>query len=309
MLTIAGLRYFRNLIIAHRLEWPLPVNALCYSTWGSLYAVSSVAELASLTILAATLANGLLFTSGLALNSLVDVPTDERHEDKSYQAAAVRELGREHVALWAATEAAVGIALLAWVTLTTGHWMSLTAGLTVVALQGLYNVPPAHLKARGFAGAAAYGAAVATTPCLLSYWAVRPDLDITTCLIFFALGVLSAGRTAWWSVPDHHADAAAGLNTPSVLHGRHQVTLASCATMAVGLAILDVGLWWRFGPALAALGISAHVVVLLVAFAPSLARQSQQVALDSRRFRTRILPLVALGEAAIATVPLVQIAL
>jgi 4-hydroxybenzoate polyprenyltransferase len=307
VLSFVDTRRWRDLVVVHRWQYPLPIAYLCYAIWGACYAVSTPRQLLAWPVATIALAAILLFTAGLALNTVADVRTDEQHEDKGYLATTVRRLGRDRAVRWMATEAAIGLALAATASAWTGRWLVAAAALAIGILHLLYNTEPIRLKHRGFTGAFAFGAAAATLPCLMSYAVIRPGLDSSGWLIFVGIGVLSTGRTAWWSVPDVVADTKAGAGTPAARHGAPSTVGLSCLLMLTGLTLLGLGIGWRYGPGWALTGIALHVIVLLIAISPLLRSRGLRVLPSSKWMRTRVLMLVTLGEIALVVVPLANL--
>jgi lycopene elongase/hydratase (dihydrobisanhydrobacterioruberin-forming) len=119
------------------------------------------------------------------------------------------------------------------------------------------------------------------------------------------LGLYSAGRTAWWSVPDVDADRKAGAGTPSGRHGVARTTARSCLMMLTGLIALVGGLTWRYGPTWS-IATLVHVVVLLIAAGPVLPARWQASPITVW-MHTRLLFLVVLGEVLILAVPLAHL--
>src|SRR5689334_1156663 len=171
----------------------------------------------------------------MALNTAADVRTDERHREKYHLAAATRRFGRDRAGRWAAAEATVAMLLAGLVTAWSARPAVLAAAAAIVVVQVLYNVEPVRLKRRGLTGVAVFCVALTVLPFLLSYWAVRPEVDTRTWVIAGGLWVLAVGRTTLWSVPDLGADAATGMRTPVVRYGPARAVVISNAIVLAGL--------------------------------------------------------------------------
>jgi 4-hydroxybenzoate polyprenyltransferase len=303
MPRVTGASVWRDIVVLHRLEFPLPVNYVCQASWGACFAVEGVHGLLGASVAAAIGVNLLLIVSALALNNAVDISTDERHQDKVYLASATARFGRARALRWAATEMAAGLALAVAISWWSGRWLVTGMAVAIIAGQLLYNLEPVRLKRRGFAGAGVFGLSVTTLPCLLSYSAVRSGFDTALWPIFIGLGVLAVGRTAWWSVPDRAADTASGIATPTVRYGAGRTLVLSCVVMVAGLGLLGWGLWSGYGPAWVLPGVVMHAV--LVGSALALLRHTDDHALPSSvRMLRRAMPLVAVGDVLLVVIPL-----
>jgi len=300
---VDGASAWRDIVVLHRLEFPLPVNYVCQASWGACFAVEGAQGLLDASVTAAIGVNLLLIVSALALNTAIDTPTDERHRDKNYLASAAARFGRARALRWAATEMAAGLALAVTISWWSGRWFVAGMAATCIAGQLLYNLEPMRLKRRGFAGAGVFGLSMTTLPCVLSYSAVRSGFDAAIWPVFIGLGVLAVGRTAWWSVPDRDADAATGITTPTVRYGAVRTLVLSCAVMMAGLGLLGWGLWSGYGRAWVLPGVMMHAV--LVGGALALLRHTDDHALPSSvHMLRRAMPLVAIGDVLLAVIPL-----
>jgi 4-hydroxybenzoate polyprenyltransferase len=294
---------WRDLVVIHRLEFPLPVTYLCYATWGACFATGDAGRLADGPILLAFVANALLILAGLALNVAADVRTDELHRDKSYLAGAVRRVGRRRVYGLAAAEAVAGLGCAVAVSVATGRW-TVTVAATALGMHLLYNVEPIRLKRRGFAGPAVFGMSVVGLPFLVAYCAARPDLEPRVLPILAGLTVLAIGRTAWWAVPDRVADTASGIATPPVRYGPARALALACLILLAGLVLLGWGLGWRYGLPWVAPGIAAHAAFLAAAIALA-ARTSDHALPSAVRMRRKGMTLVMVGEVTLTGLALV----
>ncbi|WP_186382737.1 UbiA family prenyltransferase [Amycolatopsis rhizosphaerae] len=300
-------RILHDFLVIHRWQWPLPVAYLCYAGWGIAYAAPGLDHIPLLATVAVILANLFLFASGLALNTIADIDTDSRHGDKNYLTKAVFRVGVVRTRRWVTGEIAAGLACAVSSAFLTGRPLVFVYAVTTAILHWSYNVEPVRLKHRGFPGAIAFGACSAALPCLTAFTAVAagaglPGLPVL--LVFLGLGVLSGGRTAWWSVPDAEADAAAGAATPTVRHGTRRAVGLSCLIMLAGLVLIASGLRALSGPLWAIAGIAPHLLVLAFAARPLLATEHGDLLPSSAWLRTRGLPLVTLGEVVLLGVPL-----
>lgn len=294
----------RDIIVIHRLEYPFPICYLCRAIWGACFAVGDVRQLLDVSVFMASMANLLFIVAALPLNTAVDIHIDERLQEKSYLAAAVLRFGRGRAFLWATTEMAVALALVALVSVWLDRWLLTGIAVVIIMLQLLYNVEPARLKRRGFAGPVAFCIAAVILPCVLSYGAVRAEVDTSVWSIFVGFGVLAVGRMTWWSVPDLSADAATGMRTPTVRYGVTHALALSCLIMLAGLLLIGWGLWRCYGLAWVVPGVAAHGIFLGAALA-LLRRTSNEALPSSTRMRRETMSLVMIGEVVFVIIPLV----
>lgn len=290
---------WRDVLAVHRLEFPFPVNYLCYATCGACFAAGDAARLLDRPVLAASIANVLLIVAGLALNTAVDVRTDERHHERHHLARAARRIGTARLVRWVVAELAVALLLACLAAAAVARPLVAVTAVVILVLQVLYNVEPVRLKRRGLTGVAAFCMAVLVLPFLLSYWVVRPDVDAPSWLVVAGLGTLSAGRMTSWSVPDRDADAATGMGTPAVRYGAAGALVRAVGVMIVGLVLTGWGLWWRFGPLWA-----LPLVALQGTFVLAQLRRGTDLA-NSRRIRRRVMPPVTIATVALTVTPLI----
>lgn len=295
---------WRSLVVLHRLEHPLPIMYLCYASWGACYAAGDVRGLLHLPVLLAIPANLLLLIGGLALNNAVDIPTDRRHQEKSYISAAVLRIGGRRALLLALAETITGLTMSIVVSTITGRWVVTASALMITLLHALYNLRPARLKGRGLLGSVAFGLAVVTAPSLLSHTAVSQSVPGWVLAVFAGASILAVGRTVWWSAPDRAADLGSGDATPAVRYGVTHTLALSCVLLLAGLVLLGAGLWAHFGIVVAAAGTLAHGVFTGAA-ALQLWRTTRGLAPSASGMRRRALPLVLAGELTITLIPLV----
>ncbi|PRX43716.1 4-hydroxybenzoate polyprenyltransferase [Prauserella shujinwangii] len=294
---------WRDVVVLHRLQFPLPVTYVCYAAWGAAYALGSPAGLAGSATVLAVAANLLFIVGALALNNVADLGIDSRHAEKGYLARATRRLGTDRALRWAVTELATGLALCLVLWFTTGRWVVAALAVAIVVLTLGYNVEPVRLKRRGVAGPLVFGTSLVGLPFLLSYTAVGADVAAWTWLVFAGVTVLTAGRTVWWSVPDRAADTADGVATPSARYGVPGTLVLACLVLFTGLVVLAGGLWWRYGALGAFAGVAAHAAFLGGVAALLRAARAGRLPTASRLHR-RGLPFVVVGEVLLLVVPL-----
>jgi 4-hydroxybenzoate polyprenyltransferase len=291
---------FHDIVVVHRLEYPLPVNYLCYAAWGACFAVPHARDLLGAGALSAIVANLLLIVSALLLNTAADIPTDQHHAERSHLASAALRVGRGRLLRWVAMEMLCAVVLVLVVWARSGRWFVLGAAAAMILLQVLYNVEPSRLKRRGFVGVCAFCTAVVVLPFLLSYYAVAPNLDWSVWPILLGVGLLAIGRMTGWSILDRTADAATGIGTPAVRHGAARALTLACSTMAAGLTLTASGLWWRYGFVRAIPVVCCHGGAIVL-----LRRIVGEAEPSSVRFQRRVMPLVAVGDLVLAITPLV----
>ncbi|MFD2396991.1 hypothetical protein ACFSVJ_09520 [Prauserella oleivorans] len=90
---------------------------------GRLLRLPGAGGLVAGPVVAAAVAAFVLTVAGLALNTAVDIRTDERHAERHELAGAAKRLGGRLPALrWAIGEMAVGLAAALAVSVWVGHW-------------------------------------------------------------------------------------------------------------------------------------------------------------------------------------------
>ncbi|GHE84265.1 hypothetical protein GCM10017786_14810 [Amycolatopsis deserti] len=291
-----GLTWWQDVVLVHRLHFPLPLSYLAYACWGAAFA--DPRHLLGGPVLLSVAATLLVLLAALALNTAADLRTDEQDRDKTALAGAARRIGSGRIFAWAAAEAAAAIALGAAVAVWLGRWAALLVITAALAAHLAYNLEPVRLKRRGFAGPAVFGAGFLAVPGLASYFAVRPALERSMVPVLAGLCVLAFGRTAWFSAPDHAADARSGVRTPGARYGPRRTLVISCGVVVAGLAVLGCGLWWRYGPGWAVAGVVAEGAFLTGMVALAGPRGSFS------RMRKLATPAVLAGDLTLVAIPL-----
>jgi len=294
---------WRDVVRIHRLEYPFPVHYLSHAVLGACYGASDVQQLFTAPVLLSIIANLLSIVGGNPLNAAVDISTNAHTQDKRDIAHAALRLGRRHAMSWAATEMTVALAAA----IVSSLWLDrifITVGVALtIALCLLYNLEPVRLKRRGLANPITIALTTGPLPSLVSYSAVRPDLTVSTWLIFIGLGALITGRALWWTVPDQIGDKTTGMTTPTVQYGASQAIVMACDATVVGLSLLGWGLWWRYGPLWALLGVAVNGPFLLSKLA-LLRRSSDYTLPSSTQIRRRDLSLVMIADILLVFLPL-----
>jgi 4-hydroxybenzoate polyprenyltransferase len=294
---------WRDVLRVHRLEYPFPVHYLSHAALGACYAASDVQKLFTGPVLFCVRANLLSITGGNPLNAAVDISTDAHTQDKRDIAQATLRLGRHHAMSWAATEMLLALAAAIAISLWLDRALIAVGVALTIALCLFYNLEPLRLKRRGLANPITIALTTGPLPSLVSYSAVRPDLTASTWLIFIGLGALITGRALWWTVPDQISDRATGMTTPTVQYGALQAVVIACNATVVGLGLLGWGLWWRYGPLWALLGVAINGPFLLSKLA-LLRRLSHNSPPNSRQLRRRDLSSVMIADIVLALLPL-----
>lgn len=288
----------RDLVLVHRLQFPLPVNYLGQALWGACFAASAPQQILSWPVLTVLLANVLLILGPLAFNVALDLEIDSRHREKGNLAAAAKTFGGNRLVILSVTEMSAGVLISAGVSVVLDRPLIVIIALGIVIAQVLYNVEPLRLKRRGLAGAVVFGLGATTGPALLTYYAITSEVLPSIWLVFAGLGLMAVGRTAWWSLPDREADLAARQDTPAARYGLRGTTVLSGLLMLAGLVLLAWGLWWRFGVVWCAVGIAAYAV-----FLADVLRTGRHSA-SAKRMLRRAMPVIALGDLLLAAIPL-----
>lgn len=289
-------RLRRDLVVVHRLHFPLPVSYLAEALWGACFAVASVRQLLGWPVLCVIIANVLLILGPLAFNVALDLEIDTRHQEKDYLADAAKHFGGNGLVIFSIAEMGAGVLLAAAAGAVLARPLVCLVAVGIVLTHVLYNVEPLRLKRRGMTGALVFGLGATTGPALLTYVALAPAVPPAVWLVFAGLGLMAGGRTAWWSLPDRAADLAVGQHTPSARYGLRGAAIRADLLMAVGLLLLGWGLWWRFGPAWAALGLAGYAV-----FLADVVRTPQT---SARRMLRRALPVIAVADAVLVVLAL-----
>lgn len=295
-------RLGRDLVLVHRLQFPLPLSYLGQAVWGACFAVWTPRQMLSWPVLTVILANALLIVGPLVLNVILDLDTDSEseHREKSTIATAAKRFGRIPLVILSATEMAAGVLLAGGVSIVLGRPQLVATALGIVLAHVMYNVEPLRLKRHGMAGAIVFGLGATTCPALLTYLAVDPAVPAPIWLVFAGLGAMAIGRTAWWSLPDRAVDLAVRQDTPAVRYGFGGTIVRACLLMGAGLLLLAWGLWWLSGAAWCAAGIAAYTV-----FLADVLRTGRHPA-SAKRMLRRAMPVIALGDLLLAAIPLVS---
>ncbi|WP_186762964.1 UbiA prenyltransferase family protein [Lentzea tibetensis] len=271
------------LIRVHRLEHPFGLHYLCCATWGACYAVRF-----DLVVFFAIAANFLVIVSGNPLNALADVRNDAATREKRHLVAAVNEIGRHRVAALTAAEMVIALAVA-----TIVSWKAATGVALIILLYLAYNLEPLRLKRRGYAGPVALSIAAGLLPSVIAYSAAGGQPEPAIWLVFVGVCALGTARALWWAVPDRVGDAAVGSLTPVVLHGKQHALSVAARITVVGLLLLGGGLWLRYGPWWALLGVSVSATFLLARELPT-----------SKMMLRYGMTLVVCATAVVASIPL-----
>jgi lycopene elongase/hydratase (dihydrobisanhydrobacterioruberin-forming) len=294
---------WRDVVRIHRLEHSFPIHYLCHAVLGACYAASNIHELFAAPVLLSIIANLLSLVGGNPLNAAVDISTNGYSQDKRDVSCAVLRLGRNQAMSWAAAEMTFALALAIATSLWLDRALIVVGVALAIALCLLYNFEPVRLKRRGLANPITIGLTTGLLPSLVSYGAVRSDLTIPVWLIFIGLGTLITGRALWWTVPDQTGDEATGMTTPTVRYGAFQAIVIACVMAITGLGLLGWGLWWRYGPLWALLGVAASGPFLLSKIV-LLRRLSDYILLNPTQIR-RYLFSVMISDVILVLLPLV----
>jgi 4-hydroxybenzoate polyprenyltransferase len=294
---------WHDVVRIHRLEYPFPINYLCHAVLGACYAANDVQQLFTVPVLLSISANILSIVGGNPLNAAVDVSTDAYNEGKRDIARATLRLGCNHAMSWSAVEMTFALA----VAVATALWLDralIAVGVALtIALCLLYNLEPVRLKRRGLANPLTIGLTSGPLPSFVTYSAVRPDLTASVWLIFIGLGVLITGRALWWAIPDQIGDKAAGMRTPVVQYGQFRTIVIACLVTVAGLGLLGWGLWWRYGPRWALLGVAVSGAFLIRKLA-LLHRLSDYTVPNSTQMRRRDFSSVIIADIFLVLLPL-----
>jgi 4-hydroxybenzoate polyprenyltransferase len=301
--TIGGQRA-RDVIRVHRLEYPFPAIYLCHVLWGAAYAATKPLDLLTIPVALAVVANLIPLIAQNLLNGALDIEADARNPGKGGIAGATLRLGPARVIRWAVIEMATALLLAVICSVWLGRPLVALAVAAGIVVEVLYNVKPVRLKGRGYANPIFLGLHFSFLPCLGTFAAVRADLPGWIWPLFVGIWMLLIGRTLWWAVPDLVGDAVAGDRTPAVRYGAFRALAVACAVTAVGLVLISVGLWWRYGPLWAVVGLVSSGVFL--ADKLSLLRGVSDSNLPHEsRMRKRGLTFVMVSDALLVGIPLV----
>jgi len=297
-----------SLYWVHRLEYPFSIAYLCHAVWGASWAVANPRQLLTAPVLAIVLANYSHQVGEVVLNAALDVDADARNPQKHQVASASQRLGRRALLGLATIELALPVLIAGTVSIALSRpsiavWMAI-----IVALQVLYNLEPVRLKRRGMANPVTLALTYSALPALPVYLAVRPDVTPWTWLVLLGVLCTATGRTLWWALPDRAADIEANDSTPVVRLGVHRSLLVACLLSTVGVALIGVSLWWRYGPVWALLGMASASLFLVVKLR-QLGRVSEAGVFRAVRMRRRDLPLALATDLAVVVIPLAALAL
>ncbi|NGY65585.1 UbiA family prenyltransferase [Lentzea sp. NEAU-D13] len=247
----------------HRLEHPFGVHYACCAAWGACYATRF-----DLAVVIAVLANFVAIISGNPLNAYADLRNDIHTAEKRHLAQAVQEIGANKVLALAIFEMIFAEALAIAVS-----WRVAAGVGLILVLYLAYNLEPIRLKRRGYSGPVVLAIAAGLLPSVTAYAAAGGQPDPAVWLVFSGVAALATGRALWWAVPDRVGDARVGSRTPAVLYGiRHAVNATTQLTVG-GLLLVGGGLWFRFGPFWAAVGVVACSAFLLARDLPTARKQ------------------------------------
>lgn len=294
---------WRDTVRIHRLEYPFPVHYLCHAVLGACYAANDVQQLFTGPVLLSIIANLLCIVGGNPLNAAVDISTDTHTQGKRDIAHAALRLGRRHAMTWTATEMTLALGAATVASLWLDRALIAVGVALTIALCLLYNLEPARLKRRGLVNPITIGLTMGPLPSLVSYSAVRPDLTVSVWLVFLGLGALITGRALWWTVPDQIGDKATGMTTPTIQYGAFQAIVIACIVTVAGLGLLGWGLWSRYGPLWALLGVVINVPFLLSKLA-LLRRLPGDSLPNHAQMRRRDLSLVLIADIFLVLLPL-----
>jgi lycopene elongase/hydratase (dihydrobisanhydrobacterioruberin-forming) len=297
-----------SLYWVHRLEYPFSIFYLCQAVWGASWAVANPRQLLTAPVLAIVVANLSHQVGEVVLNAALDVDADVRNPQKRQVASASQRLGRRALLGLATAELALPVLIAGAVSMALSRpsivvWMAI-----IVALQALYNLEPVRLKRRGMANPVTLALTYSVLPALPVYLAVRPDVTPSTWLVLLGMLFAVTGRTLWWALPDRRADVEANDSTPVVRLGVPRSLLVACLLSAVGVALIGVSLWWRYGPVWALVGMASASLFLVVQLR-QLGRVSEAGVFRAVRMRRRDLPLALAADLAVAVIPLAALAL
>ena len=300
----ATIGYWRAIRRVHRLEYPFLIVYPCHGLWGAAYAVASARHLLDAPVLIAVLATMIPPISQNVLNAGQDIRSDSLNPGKSGIAVAARRIGVTALTWWCCVEMGVAVLLAGLVSMWVGRPLVVIAMAVAVVLHLAYNLEPVRLKRRGFFNPFYFMMTFGFLPCLTSYVAAAAGLPGSLWLLCLGFGLLMAGRTLWWAVPDRDADVATGATTPVVRLGASRAWLAACLLTATGIAVLGWGVWLRLGP-FWALVVVAATGLFLVDKVRNLARVSDDRLPSERRMRTHSLTVVAVTDTLVWLVPLI----
>ncbi|WP_143086778.1 UbiA family prenyltransferase [Lentzea flaviverrucosa] len=231
----------------HRLDHPFGVHYACAASWGACYATRF-----DLAVVLAVLANFVAIISGNLLDAHAGVrATDERRQ-------AVQEIGARRVLALAVVEMVFALALAVAVS-----WrVAIGVGLVLV-LHLAHSLEPIRLERRGYAGPVALAIATGLLPSVTAYAAAGGRADPAVWLLFSGAAALATGQALWWAVPGRTEDIHTGSR--AVLHAVDETTQLTVG----GLLLVGGGLWFRFGPLWAAVGVVACSAFLLARDLPA----------------------------------------
>lgn len=251
----------RSMITLHRIDhWATYLPTLL---WGVLVGATSLQELAGLHVIAALVSSTLVLTYGFALNSLCDVRSDLRSRVKSSSALAVRQLGVRVTKTAIAVEAIAALAISVVPGILSGSGYALpVVCIGALVVNTAYSAPPVRAKARSSLGPMVMSLKSGTFPGLFGLVATDSMTNIDAVVLLVAVTVSVASRGVWHAIPDIVPDAAAGVQTFSVVHGAVRsgyVSILLAATAATATLLTTVRL---FGTPLGLLACAGMTVTV-----------------------------------------------
>jgi 4-hydroxybenzoate polyprenyltransferase len=208
-----------------------------------------------LAVVIAVLANFVAIISGNPLNAYADVRNDIHTAEKRHLAQAVQEVGSNRVLALAIFEMIFAEALA----IAVSWRVAVGVGLILV-LYLAYNLEPIRLKRRGYSGPVVLAIAAGLLPSVTAYAAAGGQPDPAVWLVFSGV--------------------------------RHAVNATTQLTLG-GLLLVGGGLWFRFGPPWAAVGVTACSAFLFARDLPT-ARQQLRYGMTMAVVSTIVLAAIPL---------------
>lgn len=206
--------------------------------WGILVVAPSVSMLWSPWLMAGLAINALTVFGGFVLNTITDVRSDLRNENKIYMLKALRTIGVKRAVWMYLFEQFVALLLSIVASFKLNQPLVFVVTLFAVFSNWAYSAPPLRMKSKSLMGPLFMGMKSGLFPGLIAMSTV-PDarFAIETGALLVGLTLSTASRGVWHSIPDFSADRASGIRTVAVKHGIIRAVRVAVLATVVGCVL------------------------------------------------------------------------
>lgn len=241
-------QWWSAVFVLHRLD-----HAATYVptfVWGVFVSAPGVASLGSVWILVGISINVLTVFGGFVLNTVTDIRSDLRNENKLYMVEALRVVGVKwslRIYLWEQVAALI-LAAVAAIALDRLIILAITA--LAIFVNWAYSSLPFRMKGRSLGGPIFMGLKSGLAPGLVAMSTVPGgEYTYATAALLVGLTFCTASRGIWHSIPDLYADQSSGVETIAVRHGVTWAVRGSMLAIVTGCGLNFVACifllgWW-----------------------------------------------------------------